>query len=133
MIESNRKMSERLIKQLRLCKKANIPPLDNKVDQIQIPKGAMNQPNMVEVGGYYIIELASYITNPPSNFTLHDNWNNGVIPKERVMQCVVEKMIGKMVRINGIGYNRETCSYIDKSEWNGWIPQKSIEIIRALG
>ena len=88
---------------------------------------------MVDVGGYYIIELESYIINPPPNFTLHTNWNNGVVPKERVMQCVVEKIMGKMVFVNGIGYDRENLSYIDGTEWKGWLPEKSISVIMRLG
>lgn len=126
-------MSKRLIKQLRLCKKANIPPVNGDEKEIVIQKGEIKVPSQVDVGGYYIIELEQYIVNPPANFTLHDNWNNGVVPKEKVMQCVVEKVMGKMVCINGIGYDRETMSYIDGTEWKGWIPQKSIEIIRRLG
>ena len=122
-----------LLKQLRLCKKAQIPTLNGDEIEITIPKGELDIPPMVNVGGYYIIELERYIVNPPPTFTLHDNWNNGIAPKEKVMQCVVEKVMGKMVYINGIGYDRENCSYIDGTEWQGWIPQKSIEIVRRLG
>ena len=126
-------MNKTLLKQLRLCKKAKIPTLNGDETKIVIERGEVEVPSKVDVGGYYIIELERYVVNPPPTFTLHDNWNNGIIPKERVMQCVVEKIMGKMVYINGIGYDRESFSYIDGTEWKGWLPEKSIEIIKRLG
>lgn len=126
-------MNKMLLSQLRLCKKAKIPALTGEELEIVIPRGEIEIPPMVDVGGYYIIELESYIVNPPPTFTLHDNWNRGTKPKVKVMQCVVEKAMGKMILINGIGYDRENQCYIDGTEWKGWLPTKSVSIIRRLG
>ena len=126
-------MNQLILSQLKLCKKAKIPSIDGTETLIKIPKGVLEVPSFVEVGGYYIVEFENYIVNPPSNFTLHDNWNGGKAPKEKVMQCVIEQVMGKMVRINGIGYDRISSQYIDGTEWRGWIPQKAISIIKRLG
>ena len=126
-------MNNLILAQLKLCKKAKIPPIDGDEQIIYIPRGEIEIPPMVVAGGYYIIELENYIINPPDTFVLHTNWNNGVAPKEKVMQCVVEQVMGKMIRVNGIGYDRVNECYIDGTEWHGWLPQKSISIIRRLG
>jgi len=126
-------MNRLIIEQLNQCQKAQVPPLNGDETVIYIPKGAAIIPQRVEQGGYYIISLEPYVINPPDGFTLHDNWNNGVAPKQNTMQCVVEMVMGKMIRINGIGFDRAKQSYIDGTEWCGWLPEKSITIIKRLG
>ena len=126
-------MNPLIKKELKQCKKAQIPALSGENNVILIPKGERAVEQIVSVGSYYIIELENYIINPPNGFTLHDNWNKGVQPKEKVMQCVVEKSMGKMVYINGIGFDRVNDSYIDGTEWSGWLPTKSITVIKKLG
>lgn len=126
-------MNDLLKAQLRLCQKAQVPNLNGDELEIYIPKGGVIIPDNVIEGGYYIIKLEPYIINPPEGFTLHINWNNSIAPKEGIMQCVVEKTMGKMVRINGIGYSLVNASYIDGTEWQGWLPQKSITVIKRLG
>lgn len=118
--------------QLKLCRRANIPAFNDNDTTIIIPKGELVVPTNLVCGGYYIIELEKYIVNPPPNFTLHSNWNNGVAPKEQIVQCVVDKIVGKMAHIQGIGFDRVNSSYIDGTEWSGWIPMKSATIIKRL-
>lgn len=126
-------MNELIKAQLRLCQKAKVPELSGNETKIYIPKGAILLPEFVSIGGYYIIKLSQYVVDPPEGFTLHANWNNGIGPKEQTMQCVVENVLGKMVRINGIGFDIINSCYIEGTEWQGWVPQKSITIIKHLG
>lgn len=42
-----------------------------------------------QVGESYLIELADYITHPSENFTLASNWNRGIVPKSKNLNCVI--------------------------------------------
>ena len=74
----------------------------------------------LEVGHFYIIEVEDYIIHPYDGFTLHNNWNNGVIPTTRKMQAEVIQIMGKMIKVNA------RCE--DGLLWVGWLPRKSITI-----
>ena len=79
----------------------------------------------------YLIELADYIIHPFEGFTLHDNWNKGNVPKYLFMKCVVNKVMGKMILISGIGYDFTHKCDTDY-EWSGWLPVKAIKVIERL-
>ena len=78
-----------------------------------------------EQGHFYIIKVEDYIVHPYEGFTLHDNWNNGVIPTDNEMQIEVVQVMGKMMKINALGIH-------DKKMWSGWIPKKSAKIIQVV-
>lgn len=78
-----------------------------------------------------IIELASYIINPPANFDLHKNWNHNIKPTDRFMLCEVIQDIGKMVKIRGVGYDITFDTPLEQL-WEGWVPKKSITIIKEI-
>lgn len=82
-----------------------------------------------QVGGSYIIELANYITHPSENFTLASNWNRGIVPKSNCLKCVITQIMGKMIKVDGIGYNGEDL----KDSYVGlWLPVGGIKIIKKL-
>lgn len=79
----------------------------------------------LEVNHFYKIEIANYIINEPPNFTLSVNWNRGTKPPETVLNAEVEQLNGKMVKLLCVG----TTTGI---QWEGWIPQKAIEILDTI-
>lgn len=117
--------------QLNLVSKANLPYYDDNTTQIIIPKIEQEKVIQLDVNHYYIIELADYILNPPENFTLHTNWNNNNVPKYKYMKCIVKVVMGKMVRIEGTACNMKDMSDIDY-KWAGWLPSKSIKVIKEM-
>ena len=100
---------------------------NNETTQIYIPKKCLNE---LELGKAYVLELADYILHPSDGFNLHINWNNGCVPTDRYLYALVKKELGKMIFIESYGYNIES-SCIKMSRWNGWLPKKSIKIIRG--
>ena len=83
-----------------------IPPFSEDDKEIVIPMGDRNMflPHL-ELNHYYIVELEQYVLTPTDNFTLHTNWNKGIIPQDNYMKCLVEQFLGKLVRITGVGYD----------------------------
>ena len=124
-------MNPLIKKQLQKCQAAQIPDFDDGTLELHIPKGSAQNVTKYEVNKFYLVELASYITNPPPDYTLADNWNQGTIPKHSFMQVEVSKIMGKMVRIKGYGYDPLTQTSTNDF-WEGWVPQKGIKLISKL-
>ena len=78
-----------------------------------------------QVGESYLIELASYITHPSENFTLASNWNKGIVPKSKTLNCVITQIMGKMIKIDGVGEHSD--SYVGL-----WLPMGGTKIIKKL-
>jgi len=120
-------MNKFIKEQLSKCKMV-LPSWDDSTIQLIIPK---NSPKQVEKlvdfqeGLCYNIIVEDYIIHPYVGFTLHDNWNKGIAPTDKEMNCVVLKIMGKMVQINATGVN-------DNSQWTGWLPIKSCKIIKEI-
>lgn len=117
--------------QLENCRVANVPILSEDMTVIHIPKGSENEVSPYQVNKCYLMALEDYIINPPPDFTLADNWNNGSVPKYKYYLAEISKVVGKMIYISGVGYNMETAtSTLDM--WEGWIPQKAIKLIKEV-
>ena len=123
-------MNEIIKEQLKLLKVAELPEFDDSTTEITIPKQEAKEYN-INVGKCYLIELENYIINPPETFTLHINWNNNIIPKDKYMKVEIVGIMGKMVKVNGVGYD-----FVNKLDlntmWEGWLPRKAITIIKEL-
>lgn len=123
-------MNEIIKEQLKLLKVAEIPEFDDNTTEIAIPKQEAKEYN-INVGKYYLIELENYIINPPETFTLHINWNNNIVPKDKYMKVEIVGIMGKMIKVNGVGY--DFVNKIDlNTMWEGWLPRKAITIIKEL-
>lgn len=108
--------------------------LDGKWDdstlKISIPKNSIGAYTLQE-GGCYIIKVEDYIIHPFDGFNLHDNWNNGTHPNHLFMKCEVSQKMGKMIKLNTVGYDYN--NQLDTNDlWSGWLPEKSIKIIEVL-
>lgn len=123
-------MNEIIKEQLKLLKVTELPEFDDNTTEITIPKQEAKEYN-INVGKCYLIELENYIINPPETFTLHINWNNNIIPKDKYMKVEIVGIMGKMVKVNGVGYD-----FVNKLDlntmWEGWLPRKAITIIKEL-
>ena len=120
-------MNKFIFDQLKKCKIAQLPEYDENTTHIIIPKvgSKVNIINDLNINQNYLIIVEEYIIKPYNGFTLHDNWNNGIIPTDKQMEIKVEQIMGKMVKVSAVGYN-------DRKPWNGWLPRKSIHILKEL-
>lgn len=121
-------MNKLIKEQLNKCNTARLPKFDDDTTHLLIKK---YEPVSVLVGGCYIIEISVSVLNPTTNSLLASNWNNGSIPKHTHYKCEVEKILGSMIKINGLAYNISTATDINEM-WSGWLPLDGIEIIEKL-
>ena len=117
--------------QLEKVRVATLPEYDEGTTVLHIPKRTASDPLILEQDKCYIIKVEDYILNPPDGFTLHTNWNNNVAPKHKYMKVDVCRVIGKMIKVNSIGYDIDAGTDIP-SMWEGWLPEKSITVISRL-
>lgn len=116
-------MNKFIKEQLLKCKVANIPEYDENTVEIFIGKND-NKINLTDFqqGLEYDIEVENYIIYPYTGFTLHDNWNNGIVPTDKQMHVLITQEMGKMICVKAVGLN-------DNKSWGGWLPKKSCKII----
>lgn len=124
-------MNKVVKEQLGKCKVADIPAFDDTTTHIFIPKVSAGSINEYHLHKYFMVEIADYILNPSADFTLADNWNKGTKPPSKYMNVEIIQVMGKMIQISGVSYNPENPVALP-THWEGWIPQKSIKIIKQL-
>ena len=73
-----------------------------------------------------IAEIGEY-----SNPVLVSNWNNNTFPKHKYMKVEVIKFIGKMINVNGIGFDYDNNTNTQDT-WSGWLPISMIKQIKVL-
>lgn len=118
-------------KQLDKIKQLNNLQIDETETGIHISKATEAVQQSLVQDNCYLISVADYILNPPQGFTLHTNWNNNIAPKHKVMKIDVSKVMGKMIKVNSVGYDLK--NNVDTNDfWEGWLPEKSITIIERL-
>lgn len=125
-------MNPLIKKQLEMCKVAPIPDvIDDSIEELCIEKVSDANSRSFKIHSCYLVELADYILNPSTEYTLADNWNKGIVPKDKYMKVEVEQLLGKMVKIIGSGFDPDTNT--DKNTvWELWVPQKGIKILQNL-
>lgn len=84
------------------------------------------------IGHYYIVKFENYIIHPYEGFTLHDNYNNGIVPKCEYMEIELLEVMGKLYKINGVGYDPETGLELLNERWTGYVPEKGIKFLREV-
>lgn len=116
-------MNKFIKEQLQKCRVANIPNYDDNTTKIFIGRdsGVINSLELHQ-GVETDIEVENYIIHPYPGFTLHDNWNKGIIPTDKQMHILVVQEMGKMICVKAVGLN-------DNKAWGGWLPKKSCKII----
>ena len=122
------KINKLIQKELEKVVIADISNYNPTTNQIIIPR--FNQVLMKE-NEYYLIRIDDEILHPGNNSTLAINWNQGSVPTSKYMKVDVIKVMGKMIRVNGIGYDYENKR--DKNEiWSGWLPITHIKVIEKI-
>ena len=117
--------------QLEKVRTVKLPVFDENTTEMIISKGSKSDELFLEQDKCYLISVEDYILHPPEGFTLHTNWNNGKIPTHKFMKVDVSKIMGKMVKVNALGYDMK--SQEDTTDmWDGWLPLKSITILEVL-
>lgn len=117
-------MNKIIKEQLEKLTNVVLPSYDDNTTEIIIPKQDVEEIDF-ELNKYYHIELEDYIIHPFEGFNLHQNWNHNIIPKDKRMNVEVIQLMGKMIKITGVGEN-------SLNTWEGWVPKKSIKILNTL-
>lgn len=124
-------MNSVIKQQLSLCKVADVPSFDDTTTELIIKKKSVKNGVSVAEGHCYLIELEDYILHPNDNFNLHKNWNNNIVPTYKTYKCECIKIMGKFIKIYGVGYNSET--HVDTSDiWSGWLPIDGITVLGEI-
>ena len=80
----------------------------------------------------YILELEDYIINPSDTFTLADNWNGGIIPKNKYLCATIINIIGKMIKVDACGYDLASKQSTSDTYEGLWLPLGGIHLIQEL-
>lgn len=118
-------------KQLNDCKRCNVPYYNNDTTSIFIPKNSIKKDLGFTKDNCYLIQIEDYVVNPPSGFTLAQNWNGGTTPPSTYMNVCCIQVMGKMVKVDGISYDINNNIPLDKT-WCGWIPVAAVKIIKEI-
>lgn len=113
------------------CRVAKIPEYSDFDTKIFLPKLGKSD-DVISFQKYhnYIIKIARYIINPPENFNLNTNWNNGINPQSEYLLATPVNFLGKMIQFDCCGYDIHTNQSLQDVYSGLWLPEKSIEIIR---
>lgn len=125
-------MNKLIFEQLHKVEHVILPPFDNDTTLIKIPKGNIRKELKFEVNHYYLICIDDVIINPNGPTTLSINWNGGTNPPTKYMNIVCRQVMGKMVKVEGVGFDLQNSCTINVS-WLGWLPQGNVKILEEIG
>lgn len=104
---------------------ADLSHYDSATSTFYIPKRVDIK---LDVDKVYLIHLKdSFFTNS----TLRVNWNNDTVPPYPYLKFEVDRIVAKMIKGIGIGYDPVTDADLDKT-WEGWLNKDNIEILKKL-
>lgn len=120
-------MNNIIKKQLQNLKKCQLPPYNEEDTEIFIPKNSIKKELGLSLNHCYQIEIADYVLNPPPDYSLAQNWNGNTKPPAKVMNVCIIQLMGKMIKVDGIGFDDNTQSPLPCS-WGGWLPREAIKV-----
>ena len=120
-------MKELIRKQLEKVTVADLSHY-NGTEEFIIPKYNRDR---FEENKCYLIEIDRCLTVNNPNSILQVNWNNNTYPFYQFLKIDVSKVMGKMIKVNSIGYDPQTMQDINVM-WSGWLPNDLIRIISIL-
>ena len=118
-------MNKLIEDQLKKVTCADLSNFNKETNTYLIPK---KRDIKIEQDKCYLIRLTDKFFN---NETVCINWNSGKLPKFKACKVDVLKIMGKMIKVNCIGYDEETdedLSYF----WTGWIYLPDVEVIKKI-
>lgn len=107
---------------------ADLSNYDEATNTYIIPKISSKRP---KVDCCYIIRLDKSLLIADPNSVLSSNWNKGTFPKCEYYKVDVVKEVGKLIYVNGIGYDNQTKQDLD-SYWSGWLPIQQVSIVEEI-
>ena len=121
-------MNKIIYRELKKCKNIDTSSISQD-DTVLYFKRRVDTP--IFEGSCYILELDKTLLNINNNPALAYNWNNGTVPTDTGYKCEILKLMGNMVKINGLSYDLE--NNIDTNRmWSGWLPKESIKVIKEI-
>ena len=121
-------MNKTIQEQLDKVKIADLSQFNEETNTYFIPKFTYVK---VENDRCYLICLDDVLLVENPNSILMTNWKNRTTPKCKYMKVEVVKNLGKMILVNGIGYDNNTKEDLNYS-WYGWLPVQNIKVISKL-
>ena len=115
--------------QLQKVEHIILPEWDDNTTRLFIPRGCYKKPIRIEVGKYLRIEISDLVLNPPPDFTLAQNWNGNTIPPSKIFNCVIQQVMGKMIKVDGVSVINDIPT---NDRWSGWLPQSEIKILGEI-
>lgn len=85
----------------------------------------------MEVNACYVIKLSDALLSRETSQVLSSNWNKGSVPPCACFKADVDRVMGKMIRINGLGYDPDGDKDLDVM-WSGWLPLGEIKVLRRI-
>nr|DAD82715.1 MAG TPA: hypothetical protein [Siphoviridae sp. ctrpg19] len=122
-------MNELIKKQLLACEHVVLPTWDDNTTLITIKKGSIKKELKFEFGCYYKIEISDKVLSPTSESTLAKNWNGNTVPPSKIFNCVVQQLMGKMVKVDGVAVIDNVAT---DQKWNGWLPISEVVILEEI-
>lgn len=119
------KIIEEQLSKVQFADLSDYNPLDNSY---RIPK--INRIKL-DVNSCYLIRLKDCLLRRDTSQVLSSNWNKGTVPPCKCMKVDVCRTMGKLVNVNGIGYDEAEKKDLDVV-WSGWLPMQDIEILGRI-
>lgn len=116
--------------QLNKCEVADIPSFDDNTLELVIPKKSKEK--NFQLNKYYIVELADYLINPGEIVSFHINWNQGRVPKSKYLKVCISQLMGKMIKVDGIGFDPKSNKDLEDFYTNLWLPSNDVKIIKEI-
>lgn len=118
-------MNAKVVEQLNKVHRVQLN-FDENTTEINIAKvGNDNIEDFVR-NNKYRVELQDYLLTDNPNFDFHTTWNNGIVPKDRIMDIIVLDTTPKMIKVHGYGIS--LGGNLTMNEWEGFLPKKSLTI-----
>lgn len=123
-------MNKIIKKELSKVKNVVLPSYNDDTLIIEIPKKVHYE---FQENQCYIIELDDILLDKEveENISLAINWNNSQFPVCKFYKIDIVKLMGKMIKCNGIGYDYENNQDLNLL-WSGWLPKDKIKIISKI-
>lgn len=122
-------MNKLIEKQLSMVQYADLSQHDELKHEFNIKKRVDIK---LELDAYYLIHLKDTLMDPNLNELIRVNWNGNRMPTLADLTVEVCKVMGKMVKVNAIGYDPETKQDVMSCKWTGWLPIDEIKIVEKL-
>ena len=118
-------VNELIEKELKKVEKADLTNFNSETNTYFIPK---RKDIKIEEDCCYLVHLKDTLFK---NETLKVNWNNNSLPTYKYLKIDVSKIMAKMIKVVGVGYDAETNQDVSYF-WSGWLTLEDIDVIQKI-